>query len=111
MCFNYCWKSKKYTTILPCVFRMFSFELSGTASYTADGTCTGDFVRITDGSCNNGRAETRYCGNSNIAPFLSTGNKLCLKFYSDESLTSKGFNASFEAIDRPARPKGMEEIF
>lgn len=88
---------------------MFSFELTGSANSAVDGTCTGDFVRVTDGDCNKGRAETRYCGNSNTAPFLSTGNKLCLKFYSDESLRSKGFNASFEAIDRPARPKGINE--
>ena len=71
----------------------------------SDGACTGDFVKIMDGDCISGQAEARYCGNHNVAPFLSTGNKLCVKFFSDESRNGKGFNASFEAVDFPARPK------
>lgn len=60
-----------------------------------------------DGDCTKGRTETHYCGHRNAAPFLSSGNRLCVKFFSDESRTSKGFNASFEAIDHPTRPKDL----
>ncbi|CAB3979049.1 A disintegrin and metallo ase with thrombospondin motifs 6-like [Paramuricea clavata] len=82
-----------------------SLDLSGGVNSAADGACTGDFVKIMDGNCVTGGTETRYCGNRNPVPFLSSGNKLCVKFYSDESRNSKGFNASFEAVDHPARPK------
>ena len=71
----------------------------------SNGVCTGDFVKIMDGDCSTRHTETRYCGNHDVAPFLSTGNKLCVKFFSDESRRGKGFNASFEAVDHPARPK------
>lgn len=85
-----------------------SFDISGGVDNDLDGACAGDFVKIIDGDCNSDGTETRYCGNHDAAPFLSSGNKLCVKFFSDDSRTSKGFNASFEAVDHPARPKGAQ---
>jgi len=66
--------------------------------------CKGDFVKVMDGDCSLFRAETKYCGKQEPAPFFSTGNKLCVKFYSDESQTAQGFSASYEAVDRPSNP-------
>ncbi|XP_078346439.1 A disintegrin and metalloproteinase with thrombospondin motifs 6-like isoform X2 [Oculina patagonica] len=66
--------------------------------------CKGDFVKVMDGDCSSFRAETKYCGKQEPAPFISTGNKLCVKFFSDESQTAQGFSASYEAVNRPANP-------
>lgn len=66
--------------------------------------CKGDFVKVMDGDCSAFKAETRYCGKQEPAPFFSTGNKLCVKFFSDESQTAQGFSASYEAVDRPTNP-------
>ncbi|KAM7451153.1 disintegrin and metalloproteinaseith thrombospondin motifs protein [Porites harrisoni] len=66
--------------------------------------CKGDFLKVMDGDCSSFRAETKYCGKQEPAPFFSTGNKLCVKFYSDESQTAQGFSASYEAVDRPTNP-------
>lgn len=68
--------------------------------------CKGDFVKVMDGDCSAFKAETRYCGKQEPAPFFSTGNKLCVKFFSDESQTAQGFSASYEAVDRPTNPGG-----
>jgi len=61
-----------------------------------------------DGDCSSFKAETKYCGKQEPAPFISTGNKLCVKFFSDESQTAQGFSASYEAVDRPTNPGGIE---
>jgi len=66
--------------------------------------CKGDFVKVMDGDCSSFKAETKYCGKQEPAPFISTGNKLCVKFFSDESQTAQGFSASYEAVDRPTNP-------
>lgn len=66
--------------------------------------CKGDFVKVMDGDCSLFRAESKYCGKQEPAPFFSTGNKLCVKFFSDESQTAQGFSASYEAVDRPSNP-------
>ena len=68
--------------------------------------CKDDFLKVMDGDCSSFRAETKYCGKQEPAPFFSTGNKLCVKFYSDESQTAQGFSASYEAVDRPTNPGG-----
>ena len=61
-----------------------------------------------DGDCSSFRAETKYCGKQEPAPFFSTGNKLCVKFFSDESQAAQGFSATYEAVDRPTNPGGIE---
>lgn len=66
--------------------------------------CNGDFVKVMDGDCSSFRAETKYCGKQEPAPFFSTGNKLCVKFFSDESQAAQGFSATYEAVDRPTNP-------
>lgn len=68
--------------------------------------CNGDFVKVMDGPCVGYRSETKYCGKEQPAPFVSTSNQLCVKFFSDDSQTAQGFSASYQAIDRPARPGG-----
>lgn len=68
--------------------------------------CKGDFVKIMDGPCVGYRSETKYCGKEQPAPFISTGNQLCVKFFSDDSQTAQGFSASYQAIDRPTSPGG-----
>ena len=68
--------------------------------------CRGDFVKVMDGDCNHFKTQTRYCGKEEPAPFISNGNKLCVKFFSDESDTAQGFSASYEAVDRPGSPEG-----
>ena len=70
--------------------------------------CKGDFVKVMDGDCSSFKAETKYCGKQEPAPFISTGNKLCVKFFSDESQTAQGFSASYEAVDRPTNPGGIK---
>lgn len=72
--------------------------------------CKGDFLKVMDGDCSSFRSETKYCGKQEPAPFFSTGNKLCVKFYSDESQTAQGFSASYEAVDRPTHPGGRRWV-
>ena len=70
--------------------------------------CRGDFVKVMDGDCSQFKAEIKYCGGQEPAPFLSSANKLCVKFFSDESQTAQGFSASYEAVDRPPSPGGTK---
>ena len=72
--------------------------------------CKGDFVKVMDGDCSSFKAETKYCGKQEPAPFISTGSKLCVKFFSDESQTAQGFSASYEAVDRPTNPGGSKRF-
>lgn len=65
-------------------------------------------MKVMDGDCSSFKAETKYCGKQEPAPFISTGNKLCVKFFSDESQTAQGFSASYEAVDRPTNPGGSK---
>lgn len=84
----------------------FSMQVVSPEDTSQSEKCKGDFVKVMDGDCSAFKAETRYCGKQEPAPFFSTGNKLCVKFFSDESQTAQGFSASYEAVDRPTNPGG-----
>ncbi|KAK3730048.1 hypothetical protein QZH41_009566, partial [Actinostola sp. cb2023] len=81
-----------------------TMQIASPESTTTSEKCTGDFVKIMDGECNNYRSETLYCGKDEPAPYISTDSKLCIKFYSDQSQTGQGFKASYLAVDRPENP-------
>ena len=90
-----------------CLFG-FSMQVVSPEDTSKPEKCKGDFVKVMDGDCSSFKAETKYCGKQEPAPFISTGNKLCVKFFSDESQTAQGFSASYEAVDRPTNPGGSE---
>lgn len=83
-------------------------QIASPEKTTLNEKCTGDFVKIMDGECTNYRTETLYCGKDEPAPYISTGNKLCVKFYSDQSESGQGFKASYIAVDRPENPGGIK---
>ena len=71
-----------------------------------DGECKNDFVKVMDGDCVSRLGESKFCGTSNPPVFMSTTNRLCVKFYSDSSQNDQGFSATYNAIDAPSQPPG-----
>ncbi|XP_032220130.2 A disintegrin and metalloproteinase with thrombospondin motifs 6 isoform X2 [Nematostella vectensis] len=81
-----------------------TMQMASPAKTSSSDKCSGDFVKVMDGECGNFRSETLFCGQDQPAPFISTGNNMCVKFFSDESQSGQGFKASFSAINRPSNP-------
>ncbi len=71
--------------------------------------CQTDFVKVMDGDCVSRLGESKFCGNDIPSKFESTTNRLCVKFYSDDSQNDQGFSASYEAISIPTQQTG--ELF
>ena len=72
-------------------------ELSGLSE------CTGDFLRVIDGSCSQSHQMqpfTKLCGAELPGYIVSTGNHMCLKFVTDQSGGGKGFSAVYESVDK-----------
>ena len=72
-------------------YRWFSFQVEYHSS------CNYDYIEIRDG----GDAESpllgkRLCGKVVPSTIKSSGNKMFVKFHTDESTTWKGFSASFK---------------
>ncbi|XP_019741112.1 bone morphogenetic protein 1a [Hippocampus comes] len=59
--------------------------------------CAYDHIEIYDGK--DGKAQTlgRFCGTKKPQPITSSGNKLFIRFFSDNSVQKKGFEASHSA--------------
>lgn len=58
-------------------------------------TCLYDYVEIRDGHSNDSRLIGKYCGYKLPPDLYSTGNKLMIKFVSDNSVQKAGFSAAF----------------
>eukprot|EP00794_Sanderia_malayensis_P015619 gene15619-17196_t len=65
--------------------------------------CKADFVKVMDGDCVSRLGESKFCGSVVPSKFESTTNRLCVKFYSDDSQNDQGFSASYQAIDFPTQ--------
>lgn len=78
------------------------FAING--SKKSETSCQGDFLRVTFGGCN-GLSEkpySLYCGDKFPQnTLISTTNKICLKFFSDDSGTDRGFSLNYTAIKAP----------
>ena len=68
--------------------------------------CRSDFVKVMDGDCVSRLGESKFCGNTVPSKFESTTNRLCIKFYSDDSQNDQGFSASYNAISYPSQQIG-----
>ena len=61
-------------------------------------TCTGDVVKVYDGTSSSAEPLGTYCGAINPFHVESTASNLFLHFKSDRSLNFAGFNATFSAV-------------
>lgn len=59
-----------------------------------------DYVEIYDGSEELSDKLGRFCGSRSLSPFVSTGNELLIKFRSDDTVSWKGFLATYYFVDR-----------
>ncbi|XP_073674791.1 bone morphogenetic protein 1a [Garra rufa] len=59
--------------------------------------CAYDHIEIYDGRDGKAPSLGRYCGTKKPQPILSTGNKMFIRFFSDNSVQKKGFEASHTA--------------
>ena len=71
-----------------------------------DKDCRNDFVKVMDGDCVSRLGESKFCGSSIPSPFVSTTNRLCVKFFSDDSKNDDGFVARYSAIEKPTQTQG-----
>lgn len=60
----------------------------------AQQECTYDHLEIFDGKDAKAPALGRFCGAKEPEPIISSGNKMFLKFVSDNSIQKKGFEAT-----------------
>ncbi|XP_066539114.1 cubilin [Hoplias malabaricus] len=73
-----------------------TFELEGPI-----GTeCRYDYVQVFDGNSVNYPLVGKYCGNVIPASFVSASNFLTVLFVTDGSVSFRGFNATYSAVDR-----------
>eukprot|EP00795_Rhopilema_esculentum_P010253 gene10253-18947_t len=89
----------------------YSLKLNGTRK--SESACEGDFLRIIDGKCGDPvvKSFTLFCGNEvSNASIVSTTNTVCVKFFSDDYGTSKGFSIQYVAIDSPGMPSKIVDI-
>ena len=73
---------------------------------SADKECRNDFVKVMDGDCVSRLGESKFCGSSLPPPFISTTNRLCVKFFSDDSKNDQGFMAKYSAVEKPTQIQG-----
>lgn len=59
--------------------------------------CTYDHVEIYDGRDGKAPSLGRFCGTKKPQPIMSSGNKMFVRFFSDNSVQKKGFEASHTA--------------
>ena len=60
-------------------------------------SCKYDYVEIRDGGVEKAKLLDRVCSNNKPkSTYKSTGNKMYIKFHSDQRDTRKGFSASFK---------------
>ena len=81
-----------WTTIVSNVLKSLQLE-----DADKNGECTYDYLEIVDGdSENSGDMIGKFCGTDSLGSFLSSGNKLFIKFKTDSSRESQGFTGSYE---------------
>ena len=56
--------------------------------------CAYDHLEVFDGRDAKAPVLGRFCGSKKPEPVLATGNRMFLRFYSDNSVQRKGFHAS-----------------
>ena len=59
--------------------------------------CAYDHLEIYDGSDARAPSLGRFCGSKKPAPVVSSDNKMFLRFFSDNSVQKRGFEASYRA--------------
>lgn len=59
--------------------------------------CAYDHIEIYDGRDGKAPSMGRFCGTKKPPPITSSGNKLFVRFFSDNSVQKKGFEASHTA--------------
>ncbi|KAG5835270.1 hypothetical protein ANANG_G00271770 [Anguilla anguilla] len=59
--------------------------------------CAYDHIEVYDGRDGKAPSLGRFCGTKKPTPLISSGNKMFLRFFSDNSLQMNGFEASFSA--------------
>ncbi|KAJ8276925.1 hypothetical protein GJAV_G00069430 [Gymnothorax javanicus] len=62
--------------------------------------CVYDYVQVFDGDNINFPLVGTFCGNTVPAPFVSTGNFLTVRLITDSSVSLRGFNATYRAVDK-----------
>merc|ERR1712025_41598 len=76
--------------------------------------CSYDYVQVLD---SDGKQLIKKCGSTKPAKVVSTGNTMTVKFHSDETVTAKGFSATWKkvsatesgTIQSPNYPKSYSE--
>ncbi|XP_054258423.1 tolloid-like protein 2 [Macrosteles quadrilineatus] len=61
--------------------------------------CGYDFVEVYSGLDASGPSYGRFCGNSNPTDIVSVNEALLVRFHSDDTIVSKGFSASYKAVE------------
>ncbi|KAF3849151.1 hypothetical protein F7725_015648 [Dissostichus mawsoni] len=59
--------------------------------------CAYDHLEIYDGQDARAQSLGRFCGTKKPSPVMSSGNKMFLRFFSDNSVQKRGFEASYRA--------------
>lgn len=59
--------------------------------------CAYDHLEIYDGRDARSPGLGRFCGTKKPPPVLSSGSKMFLRFFSDNSVQKRGFEAAYEA--------------
>ena len=76
-----------------------------------DKECKNDFIKVMDGDCVSRLGESKFCGRTIPPPFLSTTNRLCVKFFSDDSQNDEGFVAKYHTINKPITLGMLKEFY
>lgn len=73
------------------------FDIVAPKSEILGTKCKGDFLRIVDGRCGESiyKPMEKLCGNEIPSSYLSSGNNLCMKFVSDQSVVGRGFALNY----------------
>lgn len=66
--------------------------------------CAYDHLEIYDGRDARSPFLGRFCGTKKPPPVVSSGNRMFLRFFSDNSVQKRGFEASYEAGERGIYP-------
>lgn len=62
--------------------------------------CAYDHLEVYDGRDGRSPSLGRFCGTKKPPPVVSSGNRMFLRFFSDNSVQKRGFEASYEAGER-----------
>lgn len=80
-----------------CCFCLLSFKAFNEIDMEAHLECAYDHIEIYDGRDGKAPSLGRYCGTKKPQPVISSGNKMFIRFFSDNSVQKKGFEASHTA--------------